>query len=635
MRKIIPFLLILLFWAVNANAQDRFQQIEANLTKLANTTTPGLKEKVDFSVVGVSIQEFLRGLAESNNLNISVDPKLDVKVYNNFTNEEVSNILLFLCREYELDIRFVGSIMSFYKYEPPAKPKKAPTPYEIAVVYDLRGDFLTMDLAKDTLGMVVRKISQESGKNVVLSPLVKQEQIVSVYIQKAPFDFALEKMAYSNGMKVKKTTDGFYLLEPAEEEEPEEKNGRNNSRNSRNQRNRQKSSGSSDEFFVEVKDSAGQKYIWFEANDMSIADAIREVSLEVKENYFLFSEPKGKITTIISKVTYNEFLGYILQGTEHTYKQQDDIFLIGERSLEGLRKTKVVQLQFRSFEEVMEVIPADLKKGVEVKEFQELNSFVMSGSSLQIDEIEELVKQIDKTVPMVMIEVIMVDLRRGRSTDTGLRAGKGDTSSAFSILPGIDILLSGKSLNKVISPLNIGQVTSDFYVGLKLLEEQNYANVHSMPKLSTLNGHEAQMSIGQTRYYSQETQNIQGSLNPNTIVTQQYNSVQADMSINIKPVISGNDQVTLDIQVEISDFIGDPPPNAPPASTNRQFTSMVRVRDNEMIVLGGMERTEKSESGTGLPLLSRIPIIKWFFSSRKKSKNKTIALVFIKPTIIH
>ncbi|WP_233165696.1 type II and III secretion system protein [Pedobacter sp. ASV12] len=54
-----------------------------------------------------------------------------------------------------------------------------------------------------------------------------------------------------------------------------------------------------------------------------------------------------------------------------------------------------------------------------------------------------------------------------------------------------------------------------------------------------------------------------------------------------------------------------------------------------MIVLGGLERTENSESGSGVPLLSRIPILKWLFSSREKSNAKVVTLVFIKPTILY
>ena len=62
---------------------------------------------------------------------------------------------------------------------------------------------------------------------------------------------------------------------------------------------------------------------------------------------------------------------------------------------------------------------------------------------------------------------------------------------------------------------------------------------------------------------------------------------------------------------------------------------MIRVRNDEMVMLGGMETISKTEAGDGLPVLSRIPIIKWFFSSRSRSKSKSVQVVFIKPTIIH
>ena len=88
--------------------EERLKKIEAKLDELSKSSTPGLKEVVDFSVSGVSIQEFLRGLAETNNLNISIDPTLNIKVVNNFTNEKVASILLFLCKEYSLDIHNTG-----------------------------------------------------------------------------------------------------------------------------------------------------------------------------------------------------------------------------------------------------------------------------------------------------------------------------------------------------------------------------------------------------------------------------------------------------------------------------------------------------------------------------------------------
>lgn len=644
MKKI--FILFLAMWSFHmAFSQDRFTVLENKLEQIT-AQTPGLAETVDFSVVGVSIQEFLRGLAETNNLNISIDPSLDIRVYNNFTNEKVSNILLFLCREYSLDIQFVGSIMSFKKFEAPTPPQPKLVAKKIDIQFDAINKNITLNLQNDSIQRVAKEITSLTGNNLVLSPEIKADKKMSVYIQDMPFENAIQKMAFANGLEMEKTDDDFYVLRevPAEEIAKNTTSSRSGNRfaggNSSSRNNRQAADG----IFTKITDSLGVKYISFDTENTPIADAIKQVSQDLNQNYFLFSEPTGNTTAHLSKVTYDEFLNFILQGSKHTYKAENDIYLIGERSLEGLRKTKVIRLQYRSFQDVMAVIPSELKNGVQISEFKDLNSFILSGSAPQIQEIEAFVYEIDKVVPLVMIEVIMVDINRDHNVTTGIKAGLKDdapTKSSGTFNDGtngddgLKYLLSSATINTLTAPLNLGNVDKRFYLQLSAMESNRNAQIRSMPKLATLNGHEATLSIGTKRNYVIENSNIVGSLTPTTTVTRQVNSAEANLEINITPVVSGDDHVTLNITVSNSDFITEPQNNLPPDTRNSTFTSLIRVRDNDMVLLGGMERINKSEAGSGVPLLSRIPIIKWFFSSRSKSKSKSISVVFIKPSIIY
>jgi type IV pilus assembly protein PilQ len=75
--------------------------------------------------------------------------------------------------------------------------------------------------------------------------------------------------------------------------------------------------------------------------------------------------------------------------------------------------------------------------------------------------------------------------------------------------------------------------------------------------------------------------------------------------------------------------------DAPPGINSREFTSIIRVKDQDIIILGGLEEKSKNDSGTGVPFLARIPIIKWFFSSRSRSDSKSKLSVLIKPTVIY
>ncbi len=618
--------------------EDRFMVLEKKITEVSKGT-PGLTENVDFSVTGASIQEFLGGLAASHELNFSIDPSLQIRVYNKFTNEKVFNVILFLVKEYDLDITFQGTIMSFKKYIPPMVKNVVPL-REINVKYSAYNNLLSLDLRNDTLDRVAKKLTQMTRKNVIFSSGLANT-LVSVYIEDMPFEDALNKMAYANKLKVIKTDDNFYVLKSIEEGE----DLLTQNKSKRKSTSFAKSISGKGELMIEIEeDSASkEKFISLNAVDIPIMQVIKEVAEVLGVSYFLFSDLKGNTTTSVNHVKFDGFLTYLLQGTEYTYKYDKTLYLLGERKLEGLRAYRVIQLKFRSLDAVQEIIPAELKKGVEVKEFKELNSLLVSGSLPQINEIEAFVQAIDKVVPMVMIEVLLMDIRKNRTIKTGIKAGLSDSTVTTSgtFLPGLDLTLSSGSVNEFLSFLgtnnvfNIGKVTPSFYMTLSALETNGDADVRSTPKLSTLNGHDASLTIGNTIYYSVRTQNISNGITPINTVTEQYNSVEANLGINIKPVVSGDDQVTLTIDVSFTDFIGKAPANGPPPSSTSQFKSIIRVRNEEMVVLGGLERIEKADNSSGTPILSRIPVVKWLFSSREKTRNKLVSVVFIKPTIIY
>ncbi len=292
----------------------------------------------------------------------------------------------------------------------------------------------------------------------------------------------------------------------------------------------------------------------------------------------------------------------------------------------------------------METLPKNLTENVELKEFIELNGFIASGSSPRIAELKEYVKQIDKVVPMILIEVLIAQYKKGHTIETGITAGLNkDSKTKTSLLfPTGDVNLNASSINKLIDAFNgfgifnLGKVTKDFYLNLKALENNSIVKMQSTPKISTLSGHPAKLSIGETSYYfEQNNRIIQNGLKNDILESGQWKSTEANLSLNITPFVSKDEQITLTIVVEKSNFLGRAGKNAPPGKTTQQFESLVRVRNGEMILLGGLDELEKEDSGSGVPILSRIPIIKWFFSHKKKSKEKSKLHVFIKPSVVY
>lgn len=622
---------MLLLLTVLAKAQqDRFTVIEQKLQELAQTT-PGLNEKVELSVNGVAIQEFIRALATANNLNVSLDPSLNAKVINNFSNVTVADVLVFLCRKYDLEVTFIGNIMSFSQYAAPPAPAPQYVPKKLVISYDKAADLLSFDLLNDSLSIVAKELTKTSQKNVLFASSLSGKK-VSAFVQNMPFTSALEKLAFANDLRVTQTADNSYLIEKADAV-----SASGIQKNTTSGQN-----GFSAKPGLSVK-ADENKLLTIDALNMPIAEILAAVSSELKINYYLFSEPKGNISLTIKDVTHEQLLNHLFTNTDYTFRKENDIYLIGERQIEGLRGTRVIMLKYRTVDKVTDLIPADLKKDVDIKLFSDQNSLIVSGSQPRIEELEAFLRDIDRVVPVISIEVMIVDIRNSHAIASGIKAGLGTkpTETGGDLFPSLNFNMGANSINAIIDGINgaglvnLGKVTPNFYLSLQLLEQNGSIKINSTPLLATLNGHEAKMNIGETRYYLEQNSNVIATTSTTTQNTQVYKPLNAEFAMTINPIVSGDEQITLDITVKQSSFTTQTGTNGPYGTSSRNFQSLIRVKNQEMIMLGGLDDESKDESSSGVPVLSRIPIIKWFFSSRSKKKNKNKLTIFIKPTVIY
>ena len=518
---------------------------------------------------------------------------------------------------------------------PPPKPSDPPPPVVPGIDYQRRNDQISIDYKETPLETVAREITDITNKNVIVS-FGLENKLVSGYIKNMPFESALDKFALANELTIEITKDNFYVFKSLEKEVAEMEN--EDKDNKTKGRIPVKVSGEFELKATSIND------ITLYAHDVPISDIILKVSEELELSYFINSQINGNANIFIQHTTYDELLNYIFNASQYTYEKQGDIYIIGERKIENLRTTKVIQLQHRSLENVTENIPTELSQGVNIREFPELNSLILSGSKRNIEEIELFVRQIDKPVPVVLIEVMLIDYTNDRTVSAGIKVGVAEDQqqqSGGSLYPELKYHFNSQSVNRLIDNfegngfLNLGRVTPNFYMSIQAMEEQGKLRVRSTPKLATLNGSEATMSIGNTEYYVNESNNVIGAQNPQNIITRQFQSVNADLKVTIRPFVSGDDQITLEISVEQSDFTGRISQDAPPGSVTRSFSSLLRVRNEEMILLGGLEQKTINDIGRGVPLLSRIPVIKWFVSDRSRTKSKSKLNIFIKPTVLY
>ena len=635
MKQITPIILILFLffgssiYGQNTNTEYRIDTLDTYFEMLSESVKP-LNEKVEFSVSGVSVKEFLRAIASSHNLNIVIDEEVDGIVYNNFSDVLVREVLIYIANEYNLSVNFIGSIITFKPIQKvaPKEPDYIPT-YKID--YNPRNEWLTLEAKGDTLSVIAKKITEISGVNIVLLPEI-QNNIVNCFIKDRPLSEVLEMFSVANGLSVKKVNSKYYTFSKHQEEP---------------QPNR-KTQSPEDKEVSEIQVSYSDSLLLnIKAIDKPLKEILSEVSLFANYNYVLYDEPEGNASVIVNNVTFNQFLDFLLSGTKLTYRKELGMFLIGDRTDESFRATEVIKLDYRTVEKITDFIPNELKNGVDIKVFPELNSLIVSGSSPAINELRRFIIQIDQIVPVVKIEVMIIDFRKSHDTKIGvdmyLGVGTPPSKSSGSLTgeTGATGSINSSTINNLIKSFNgfgwfnLGAVTSDFYMSIQAMEANGNLKVRSTPMMATLNGHEANLTIGNTEYYQETTNNLVGNQNPISQTSQVYRSIQADLNLTILPFVSSDGHVTLNIQVSQSDFTGRIAETAPPGQISRNFSSLIRVRDGEMIILGGLEENKKSANSQGLPWISRAPVLKWIFGKQSKTVSDSKLHIFIKPTIIY
>lgn len=392
----------------------------------------------------------------------------------------------------------------------------------------------------------------------------------------------------------------------------------------------------------------GNIYYFGTENQLSVRKA--EIIPLHSRTVEMFAEPKGGMNRnrTVGR-TFNNFSSYNNTNLNNRYTTS----LNGQYNSNAANTRNRVPITNNDYSEfssneskgeaLLSVLPDELKQDLDIKIDYELNSFYVTGPASKIERFKNFIKKIDKPVPVVLIEVMLVEVSRSATVETGISWGIGDepATTKGSIYPDTDITMGANTINKILNGfngfgnINLGKVVPNFSATVKAMEANGNIKIRSTPRLSTLNGHRATFSNGQTSYYAVTQRNIYGFDNPQTSEITNYEPIDAELGLTIKPLVSGDGQVTLDIFVVQSSFGSRVSADAPPDLSSREFSSIIRVQDQDIVVLGGLEEQTKNDSGTGVPLLARIPVLKWLFSKRKREDSKAKLTVFIKPTIIY
>ena len=273
-----------------------------------------------------------------------------------------------------------------------------------------------------------------------------------------------------------------------------------------------------------------------------------------------------------------------------------------------------------------------------VQQVNSQNAIIVRDTPDKVAIAEKLVNDIDKAKAEVVIDVAVLQMRRDRSREIGLFPGSPGLQIPVSFTPGSD--------TGAIPLSRLGRLSSgDFSMilpggALNLLLSDGGARLLQNPQVRAVDGQSAKLAIGEripiaTGSFSSALGGVAGGgISP--LVSTQFQYIDVGVNLDITPKVHGDRDVTLKVKVEISAVTSRVNVGGleQPIIGQRKVEQEIRLREGEMNILGGILETQETTSMAGIPFLSRIPVLKYFFSSTRTEVSQNEVLIVMTPHIV-
>jgi len=259
---------------------------------------------------------------------------------------------------------------------------------------------------------------------------------------------------------------------------------------------------------------------------------------------------------------------------------------------------------------------------------EDTNSLLVMAASKHFDRVKEMLADLDRPVPQVLIKVLIAEVTHDKSLDIGaefsaLNLRVGDRGTKFFT----DLGVAAQSEGLIFS-----LVEKNVEVALRALETVGTLDVLSRPYILTSDNQPATITVGQEVPFIRNTRTTETGQTINTI---QYEDI--GIILTVTPHINREGLVIMDVAPEISTLTGSTVPISEtvdaPVFAKRSAKSRVAIRDGQTIVIGGLVEDRKTETIKRVPFLGSIPILGWLFRRTVTETAKTELLIFLTPHV--
>ena len=290
----------------------------------------------------------------------------------------------------------------------------------------------------------------------------------------------------------------------------------------------------------------------------------------------------------------------------------------------------------------------------------ERNALILLATAEQMKNIRDTIRRIDIPKVQVYVKAKIVEIDSNIASQIGLKYGiNGGTigssgifnlagnmgASALQMSPALlgflnqntetTAIVDGVVVQESNPAFKIEATNTVFALGaqLDLLKQNGAAHLLSEPSVLCTNNKEAEIYIGQTRSILTAAQQSTSGV---STVLNNYSREDIGLTLKVKPRLSSNNKVTLELEVVLEDI--DPTTEQiadRPTTTKRTVKTNAIVNNGEMIILGGLIKRVGGKAVAKVPFFGDIPVLgELLFTHTSDIENEQNVVIYLTPYIV-
>ncbi len=404
----------------------------------------------------------------------------------------------------------------------------------------------------------------------------------------------------------------------------------------------------------EITDSQTSGNVSLDFVDADIQNVFKILSLKSGVNIIASPEVTGAISIQLDDVPWKQALDVILQNYGYAYEQKGNIIMVTTVDDLKLRRenaalladqeplvTKTFTLNFAKAADIIVSLDKMKSERGSIDSDERTNMLIITDISQKVELMSDIIEQLDKTTPQVLIESKIIETTLTDTDNLGIdwtikasiNGASRQVLTPFKVTGGAGGKYAGALTTPDSTTVNYGTLSfSQTQAVYEMLKTRVDTDILSNPKIVTLDNQPAVISIGNDTPIPSFGANTETGQLQTTGIS--YRNI--GINFEVTPHVNNAGFITLEVKPEVSEKVGDVTMEnvlVPVVSVERASTQ-VMIETGKTLVIAGLIKTKTTDTRKKVPFLGDVPFFGLMFQHKAKVVEKRDLLIFITPHII-